>query len=190
MPLGRILCLHYVATEGAKPRRLALSHGALDAIVEKERASGRRGGTLAAASEDASRFALTFDDAHRSLLTLAAPRLRAPAASRARSSSPATMSAPATSSSRGTTSARSATPAGQSGRTRSTTHPRFLAPLRRGRRCLRAPARRRGRAARASCSRHKLGISVRDFAFPYGETTPAAREAVARAGYERAFTVS
>ncbi len=31
---------------------------------------------------------------------------------------------------------------------------------------------------------------MRDFAYPYGDITPAARAAVARAGYERAFTVN
>jgi len=35
----------------------------------------------------------------------------------------------------------------------------------------------------------ELRVEVRDFAYPYGEITPMAREAVARAGYERAFVV-
>lgn len=35
-----------------------------------------------------------------------------------------------------------------------------------------------------------LGLSVRDFAYPYGRLTEAVRNAVAQAGYEAAFTVA
>src|SRR5690242_10843805 len=75
--VGRILCLHYVAAPGTPSRRLALSHEAVRGMVERERAAGLRAASLADAVRDAGTFALTFDDAHRSLFTEALPLLRA-----------------------------------------------------------------------------------------------------------------
>ncbi len=185
---GRVLCLHYLAAPGSAKRRLAISPDALRALVARERAEGRRAATLAGAVADPSRFALTFDDAHRSLLTEAVPLLRA-------LDVPGAVFVPVDF-------------VGTSDETLSWDDLRVLRDagwtvgshtLRHARASWRfydedAAAHARRLDDEAARSREvierKLGITVRDFAFPYGETSPMARAAVARAGYERAFTVA
>jgi len=192
--VGRILCLHYVSSAGpgagpgSRPRRLALSPGDLRALVDRERASGLRPGTVAEAARDPSRFALTFDDAHRSLLTEARPLLQA-------------LGVPAA----------VFVPTAYVGTSDEFLSWDELRALRDAGWTIGSHTRRHDRASwrfydedhaaharrlhdEAALSRRvledKLGISVADFAFPYGETTEAAREAVARAGYARAYTVN
>ncbi len=186
--MPRILCLHYIAEIGRAPRRLAVSIEALDAIVTRERAAGLRAGTLAEAVTDPSRFALTFDDAHQSLLTLAAPRLRA-------LDVPGAVFVPTdyvgmSDEVLSWDELRALRDAGWTIGSHSRTHPRFSWRLYDED----AAAYQQRLDDEAARSREmleaKLGITVPDFAFPYGESTPAARKAVARAGYERAFTVS
>ena len=180
-----ILCLHYLAVGAG--RRLAITLEQLDAIVAREREAGRRAGSLADAPGD-ERFVLTFDDAHRSLLDVAAPRLRA-------LDVPATVFVPTDFV--GTSDEvlswdelRALRDAGWTIGSHSRTHVRMSWRL-----------YDEDEAAHAKrlddeCTRsreileEKLGITIRDFAYPYGDFTPAARAAVERAGYERAFTVS
>ncbi len=185
--LGRILCLHYVAVPGAPPRRLALTHDELRALVARERANGFRAGTLDDAMRDPGTFALTFDDAHRSLYTEALPLLRA-------LDVPATVFVP--SGSVGMSNEfltwdemREMRDAGWHIGSHTVRHPRMSWRLYdEDTAALRARLRDECEISRTAIER-ALGIPVRDFAFPYGETTPAAREAVAAAGYTRAFTV-
>ncbi len=183
----RILCLHYVASREAR-RRLALSVEALDVIVERERAAGRRAGTLADATSDGARFALTFDDAHRSVLLLAAPRLRALEV-------PGAVFVPTdyvgmSDEVLSWDELRELRDAGWTIGSHTRTHSRMSWRLYDED----ATAYERRLDDEVARSREilegKLGIRITDFAFPYGETTPDARQAVARAGYERAFTVS
>jgi peptidoglycan/xylan/chitin deacetylase (PgdA/CDA1 family) len=188
--VGRILCLHYIDAPalGARPRRLALGLDALERIIRDERASGRRAGSLAEAARDASRFAITFDDAHVSLLRLAAPRLRT-------LDVPAAVFVPTdyvgmSDEVLSWDELRALRDAGWTVGSHSRTHPRMSWRLY----AEDEAAYRRRLDHEAAGSREilerKLGITVRDFAFPYGETTPAAHDAVARAGYERAYTVA
>ncbi len=152
-----------------------------------ERAAGRRPGTLADTASDPSCFALTFDDAHRSLLTEALPLLRAldvPGAVFVPTGYVGTSDEVL-----GWDDLRALRDAGWTIGSHSRRHDRaswrFYDED--------AAAQQRRLDDEAAASREvleaKLGISVRDFAYPYGETTPAARRAVARAGYARAFTV-
>jgi peptidoglycan/xylan/chitin deacetylase (PgdA/CDA1 family)/GT2 family glycosyltransferase/pyruvate-formate lyase-activating enzyme len=186
-PPGQILCLHYVAPPGPRPRRWAISPDALRAVVQRERASGRLAGSLAEAAADPTRFAVTFDDAHRSLLTEAAAVLRA-------LDVPAAVFVPTDHV--GTSDdilswdeLRALRDAGWTIGSHTRTHPRVSWRLYDED----ATSHRRRLDDEMARSKelleNKLRITVRDFAFPYGETTPMAREAVACAGYERAFTV-
>jgi GT2 family glycosyltransferase/pyruvate-formate lyase-activating enzyme len=185
--LGRILCLHYLAIQGARARRLALSRDDLQAMVSRERAKGLRAGTLAEATSDASCFALTFDDAHRSLYTEALPLLRGIVV-------PGCVFVPTdyvetSDEVLSWDELRALRDAGWTIGSHSRRHARaswrFYDED--------AAGQQQRLDDEAAASREvlerKLGITVSDFAFPYGETTPAAREAVARAGYARAFTV-
>jgi peptidoglycan/xylan/chitin deacetylase (PgdA/CDA1 family)/GT2 family glycosyltransferase len=156
-------------------------------MVDRERREGRRAGTVAEAALDPSRFALTFDDAHASLLAVGLPLLR-------RLDVPAAVFVPTdyvgtSDEFLGWDDLRKLRDAGWT----IGSH---------GRRHTRASwrlydeddaAERRRLDDEMGTSRaileKKLGIGVLDFAYPYGEVTPAAREAVARAGYARAFIV-
>ena len=185
--VGRILCLHYVAPEGSKPRRLAMSHAQLRTMVASERAAGRKAATLAECARDPNTFALSFDDAHRSLLTEAMPILRALEV-------PATVFVPTAYV--GTSDEfltwdelRALRDAGWSIGSHTTRHARMSW------RFYDEDAAAQQRRLADECVRSreilesKLGITIDEFAFPYGETTAAAREAVVRAGYKRAYTV-
>jgi GT2 family glycosyltransferase len=183
--LGRILCLHYVGV--GRRRRYAIEPGALSAMVEREREGGRRPGPLAKAVGDASCFALTFDDAHRSLITEAKPLLGALGV-------PGAVFVPTDYV--GTSDEvlswddlRALRDAGWTIGSHSRRHER--ASWRFYDEDVGAQRRRLGDEATRSREvlEDKLGVTVLDYAFPYGETTPMAREAVAGAGYERAFTV-
>jgi peptidoglycan/xylan/chitin deacetylase (PgdA/CDA1 family) len=178
-----ILCLHYL---GGK-RRLAITLEQLDAIVAKERAAGRRAGSLADAL-DPARFVLTFDDAHRSLLDLAMPRLRA-------LDVPGAVFVPTDFV--GTSDdvlswddLRALRDAGWTIGSHSRTHPRMSWRIYDEDAAAYA-CRLDDEAGRSrEILEQKLGVTIRDFAYPYGDITPESRAAVARAGYERAFTVS
>jgi len=176
-----ILCLHYVAAPGEK-RRLAITREQLDAIVDRERAAGRRAGSLADAL-DPTRFVLTFDDAHRSLLRLAALDL------------PVAIFVPTdyvgmSDEVLSWDELRALRDAGWTIGSHSRTHARMSWRFYDEDEA--AHARRLDDEAARSREilEQKLGITVRDFAYPYGDFVPAARRAVERAGYERAFTVS
>ncbi len=196
MSLGRILCLHYLAPETAagdagkgagRPRRLALASRALRELVVRERDAGRRAGTLAQAAAGPTRFALTFDDAHASLFTVGLPLLGA-------------LDVPAT----------VFVPTDYVGMSDEFLTWDQLGALRDAGWTIGAHSRRHARASwrlydedanaarerlrdEAAGSRdaleRKLGIVVEHYAYPYGEITAAAREAVVGAGYTRAFTV-
>ena len=181
-----ILCLHYVAPP-ARRRRLAITPDELDAIVAREKQAGRRAGSLADALDE-KRFVLTFDDAHRSLLDLAAPKLRA-------LDVPAAVFVPTdyvgmSDEVLSWDELRALRDAGWTIGSHSRTHARMS--WRFYDEDDSAYARRLDDEAARSREilEKKLGITIRDFAYPYGDFTPAAREAVKRAGYERAFTVN
>jgi len=186
--LGRILCLHDVAKAAQRPWLLAVTPEQLDSIIASERASGHRAGTLAEASADPARFALSFDDAHVSLLRLAAPQLSAckvPGAVFV-----ATDYVGMSDEVLSWDELRALRDAGWTIGAHTRTHPRMswrlydedMAAYRR---------RLHDEVARSrELLEEKLGITVRDFAYPYGETTPDARQAVEAAGYERAYTVA
>ncbi len=178
-----ILCLHYIGQK----RRLAITPEQLDAIVAREKEQGRRAGTLADAL-DATRFVLTFDDAHRSLLDVAAPRLRAWGV-------PAAVFVPTdfvgmSDEVMSWDDLRALRDMGWTIGSHSRTHVRMSWRL------YDEDEAAHARRLDDECARsreileEKLGIAIRDFAYPYGDFTPAARAAVERAGYTRAFTVN
>jgi peptidoglycan/xylan/chitin deacetylase (PgdA/CDA1 family)/pyruvate-formate lyase-activating enzyme len=167
------LCLHYVAAPG-HARRLAITLEQLDAIVARERA--------------AEKLMLTFDDAHRSLLTHAAPRLR-------ELDVPAAVFVPTdyvgmSDEVLSWDELRALRDAGWTIGSHSRTHARMSW------RFYDEDDAAYAKRLDDECTRSreiledKLGITIRDFAYPYGDCTPAARAAVERAGYTRAFTVS
>jgi glycosyltransferase involved in cell wall biosynthesis/peptidoglycan/xylan/chitin deacetylase (PgdA/CDA1 family) len=183
----RILCLHYLVQPGDKrPRRLAVPAEALVRMVAREHETGRRPGRLADAVADPSRFALTFDDAHVSLLT-AIPILRE------HDVRPTVFVATdfvGTSDEFLTWEGlRALRDAGWNIGGHSRRHAR--ASWRFYDEDDRAVQQRLDDEAVASREEleQRLGITVHDYAYPFGEVTAAARTAVAKAGYTRAFTV-
>jgi peptidoglycan/xylan/chitin deacetylase (PgdA/CDA1 family)/GT2 family glycosyltransferase len=178
---GVIVCLHYIAAPGQR-RRLAITAEQLDAIVAREKEAGRRAGTLADALDD-ERFVLTFDDAHKSLLDLRA--LDVPAAVFVPTDYVG-MSDEVLS----WDDLRALRDAGWTIGSHSRTHVRMSWKL------YDEDDAAYAKRLDDECTRsreileEKLGITVRDFAYPYGDFTPAARSAVERAGYTRAFTVN
>ncbi len=79
MLTSRNFLLHY-ASAGAPERRLTVSEAGLRRLVEDELSDGRTPASLAdylaQRVPDSSRFTISFDDAHVSVLTHAAPVLR------------------------------------------------------------------------------------------------------------------
>lgn len=190
-PTALNLCLHYVEP-AARHRRLAITPEALRGVVEKQLAAGRRPAALddylgeSAPAEGC--FTLSFDDAHRSMRAHAAPVLRAlgvrptlfvPTGYVATNDEFLTWD-----------ELRALRDEGWVIGSHTVTHPRMSWRL--------YDEDARAYAARLDdeCARSRealereLGIDVPLFAYPYGEAPPAAREAVRRAGYRAAFTVT
>ena len=186
---ARNLCLHYV-TPGAGERRLAVSIGQLTALVAGERAAGRGAATLLdylSAAPGPERFTLSFDDAHRSVLDLAAPAL-------AELGVTATLFVATAWIGTGAEwldwdDLRRLRDLGWSIGAHSSTHPRMSwalydeTPARRGERLHEECARSRRALER------ELGDAPALFAYPYGEDPADARDAVRAAGFSAAFTV-
>jgi glycosyltransferase involved in cell wall biosynthesis len=179
------LCLHYLDPSGR--RRLALTPDALRAVVTSRRDAGQHAVALVQHATPHA-FTLSFDDAHRSVLTEAAPLLRA-------LDVPATLFVPTawvgmSDEFLSWDELRALRDLGWSLGSHTVTHPRMSWRL-------------HGEADRATqarldeeCARSRevmeraLGVEVTLFAYPYGEAPEPAREAVRRAGYTTAFTVS
>jgi peptidoglycan/xylan/chitin deacetylase (PgdA/CDA1 family) len=179
------LCLHYLDPSGR--RRLALTPDALRAVVTSRRDAGQHAVALAAhTTPDA--FTLSFDDAHRSVLTHAAPVLRALDA-------PATLFVPTawvgmSDEFLSWDELRALRDLGWTLGAHSVTHPRMSWRLH-GEDDAAMQSRLDEECARArEVMERELGIDVTLFAYPYGEAPAPAREAVRRAGYTTAFTVS
>ncbi len=135
----------------------------------------------------ANRLTLSFDDAHRSVLTLAAPLL-------VKRQLPATLFVPVAWIGTGGDwmdwdELRAWRDLGLTIGSHSMTHPRFSWALH-----AEDPAAHAARL-HEECARSKellekqLGIECSLFAYPYGEAPPIGRAAVERAGYRAAFTV-
>ena len=183
------LCLHYVS-HGAGERRLALSVDALRELVARERESGRTAASLldyCAAVPDDACFTLSFDDAHRSVLELAAPVLAELEVTATLFVATAWI---------GTSEEwldwdglRQLRDLGWTIGAHSVTHPRMSWAL-----YDETPAARAKRLAE-ECARSReqlaatLGVWPALFAYPYGEDPTEAREAVRAAGFSAAFSV-
>lgn len=187
-PTARNLCLHYLS-EGATERRLAISVADLRARLERERRDGRAAALAdyTSTAPGADRFTVSFDDAHVSVLTLAAPLLRELAI-------PATLFVPTAWIGTGDEwldedGLCALRDLGWTIGAHAVTHPRMSWRLH--------PESVEQHAARLfeECARSReslgriLGAVPAIFAYPYGEDPPAAREAVRAAGFELAFTV-
>lgn len=183
------LCLHYVEP-ASRRRRLAVTPEQLREAVERLVGDGRRPAALADyldAPPDAGCFTVAFDDAQRSVLTHAAPVVRALGLR-------ATLFVPTASV--GTSEEfltwdelRALRDLGWTLGSHTATHPRM------GWRLYDETAAAHAARLDDECSRSRevmrraLGVEVDLFAYPYGEAPPIAREAVRRAGYRAAFTV-
>lgn len=184
------LCLHYVDTSSPK-RILALSEKQLHDVVDREIGAGRRAVSLVeylgTTPPSDNCFTVSFDDAHRSVLTHAAPLLR-------KRSVPVALFVPVLWV--GTSDEwlswddlRSLRDLGVDIGSHSMAHPRFS-----WRMYDEDDAAYRARLA-DECERSRealereLGTRCELFAYPYGEDPREGREAVRRAGYKAAFTV-
>ncbi len=184
------LCLHYVEP-AASGRRLAVTPAQLRAAVERLAAEGRRPAALAdylTAPPASGRYTLAFDDAQRSVLTRAAPLLRSLGV-------PATLFVPTASV--GTSDEflswdelRALRDLGWTLGSHTVTHPRMSWRLYDEDAAAYAARLDEECARSREVMERELGVEVTLFAYPYGEAPPAAREAVRRAGYRAAFTVS
>lgn len=184
-----VLCLHYLRRQGERPRRLALERSAFEALLDRQLALGRRPVSLDSAELGAAgTFALSFDDAHRSVLTEALPVLRARGLT-------ATLFVPTAwvgTSDEWLTWAelRELHREGWTLGSHTQKHQRM-----RWRLYDETQRQYEGRLLE-ECVRSKrelearLGAAVRLFAYPYGEAPEEAREACRAAGYARAFTVA
>ncbi len=181
----RHLYLHYVSRE-PQELRLGIGRDELAALVESERRHGLRAASLAAPFEPGT-FTLSFDDAHVSIRTHAAPVLSA-------------LGVPATlfvaTAYVGTSPSfldwddlRALRNAGWTIGAHSHTHTR---PAWRfydeDDAAHAARLRDETRRCREELER-QLDVEVSLYAYPFGEDPPAAREAVRAAGFARAFTV-
>lgn len=183
------LCLHYVTPRPAE-RRLALSTGELRALVDAERAAGRTPASLLDYTRErpgAAHFTLSFDDAHRSVLALAAPLLVELGVT-------ATLFVPTAWVGMGDEwldwdDLRRLRDLGWTLGAHSVSHPRMSwalydeTPARHALRLADECARSRDALAKA------LGDAPTLYAYPYGEDPQVAREAVRAAGFSAAFTV-
>lgn len=188
---ARNLCLHYLVQPDERPRRLAITPAELRGLIERESMAGRTPVSLASyLSENrpsAQTFTLSFDDAHRSVLTLAAPIARA-------------MGVPATlfvaSAWVGTSEEwlswdeiRELRDLGWTIGAHTVTHPRMSWRL------YGEDGRAHSRRLLEECERSRddiwreLGQAPSLFAYPYGEDPEEARETVRAAGFGAAFTV-
>lgn len=183
------LCLHYVS-QRAGERRLALSVDALRELVARERESGRNAASLldyCAAVPDDAHFTLSFDDAHRSVLELAAPVLAELDVTATLFVATAWI---------GTSEEwldwdglRRLRDLGWTIGAHSVTHPRMSwalydeTPSARAKRLADECARSREQLGAA------LGVWPALFAYPYGEDPAEARDAVRAAGFSAAFSV-
>lgn len=193
MIAARNLCFHYV-TRTRGERRLAVSLAELRTLVERERSEGRNPISLSSyvnpmttRVEGSDHFSVSFDDAHRSVLDLAAPVL-------ADLAIPATLFVPAAWIGSGGEwldwhDLEELRRLGWTIGSHSLTHPRMSWSLN-GERAASYAARLRDECVRSrEVLSERLGTDVTLFAYPYGEDPEAARAAVKEAGYGAAFTV-
>ena len=184
------LCLHYVEPAG-RNRRLAITPEQLRAMVEREQSQARTAATLedylGERGPGDAHFTISFDDAQRSLLTYAAPVLASlgvrptlfvPTGYVGTSDEFLTWD-----------ELRALRDLGWILGAHSITHPRMSWRL------YDEDTNAHAQRLLDECTRSRavlereLGVSVRLFAYPYGEAPAMAREAVRAAGYEAAFTV-
>lgn len=171
--MGPNLYLHYIG-DG----RLALSERELRSLVADR-------GPWRALDQDGAASSLSFDDAHVSM-TAAARVLR---------DVPVALFVPVDFVETSThfldwDGVRALRDAGWSIGSHSCTHPRMgLRFLHEDRAAYRARLDEECQRSRETL-RRELGVEVTAFAYPYGEADDEARAAVARAGYERAYTVA
>lgn len=187
---ARNFCLHYVSASTSPPRRLAMSVDALRGLLEGELNAGRRPASLPEylhAPPGPDCFTVSFDDAHVSVLALAAPVLR-------ELRIPATLFVPTAWVGMGeewldADGLRRLRDLGFTIGAHSVSHPRMgwslydETPTQHGERLQSECARSRARLEAI------LGEAPSIFAYPYGEDPPAAREAVRASGFSLAFTV-
>jgi peptidoglycan/xylan/chitin deacetylase (PgdA/CDA1 family) len=187
-PTARNLCFHYVS-ERPGAMRLGTDVATLRAVLERElaaRAPARLSDYLEA-PPGPDRFTVSFDDAHASVLALAAPLLRELGV-------PATLFVPTGWIGAGPRwldedDLRALRDLGWELGTHTVTHPRMSVRLfgedetAHATRLRDEQARARDRLAAI------LGHAPRLFAYPYGEDPPLARASVAHAGFGAAFSV-
>lgn len=184
------LNFHYV-TEARTGRAFSLSVEELEQTLDDALIDGALPASLLdymdPAFSPAQRVTLSFDDAHRSVLTLAAPIL-------ARRQLPATLFVPVAWVGTGGDwmswdELRAWRDLGMTIGSHSMTHPRFSWALH-GEDAAAHAARLQDECARSKELLEKqLGVECTLFAYPYGEAPPIGRAAVERAGYRAAFTV-
>lgn len=181
----RHLYLHYV-TRTSGELRLGIGRDELAELVEAERRRGLRAASLAAPF-DPGTFTLSFDDAHVSIRDHAAPVL-------------ATLGVPATlfvptgfvgTSERflGWDDLRALRDAGWTIGAHSVTHTRPRWRLYDEDEAAHATRLRTEALRSREELQRRLGVDVTQYAYPFGEDPPIAREAVRAAGFARAFTV-
>ncbi|MDQ3034003.1 MAG: polysaccharide deacetylase family protein [Myxococcota bacterium] len=191
MPLtARNLCLHYLSRTAGE-RRLAITPEQLRDIVVAERAAGRTAAALSAYVGDArpseAHFTISFDDAHRSVLELAAPVLR-------ELEVPATLFVATAWIGTGHEwldwdELRRLRELGWTIGAHSVTHPRMSWALYEEDAAAHA-ARLEDECARSrETIARELGEAPALFAYPYGEDPQIARDAVRAAGFAAALTV-
>jgi len=189
---ARNLCLHYLhrdADEASASRRLSVSVATLRGRLQVERTRGAPAALLdyLIAPPSTDRFTVSFDDAHRSVLALAAPLL-------AELQIPGTLFVPTGWIGMGpewldADGLRALRDLGWSIGAHSVTHPRMSWSL------YDEDAGRHAQRLREECERSRetlariLGEPPSLFAYPYGEDPPAAREAARAAGFAASFTV-
>lgn len=184
------LCLHYV--DDAVPKRiLATSSAQLLDAVDRELTAGRTAASLAdylgATPPDARAFTLSFDDAHRSVLTHVAPLL-------GKHGVPCTLFVPVLwigTSDEWLTwdELRQLRDAGVTLGSHSMSHPRFSWRLYDESADVHAARLYEECARSKEILERELGLPCDLFAYPYGEDPDVGRDAVRRAGYSAAFTV-